>query len=120
MTDLRSDEDFARGVALFNAGRFFEAHEVWEITWKRSSGDVKTLLQGLIQSAAAILHVERGNLHGAASLRTKALAKLAAQTQRYVRLELTSFRRDLDAFVEAALSGQPRGDPPHLTRSGDA
>lgn len=120
MTDLRTDKDFERGLALFNAGRFFEAHEAWEISWKRGAGDVKTLLHGLIQAAAAILHVERGNLRGAALLRTKALAKFVTLPKLYAELDLTAFRRDLDTFVAAAIGRQPRGNPPHLTRCREA
>jgi predicted metal-dependent hydrolase len=43
---------FERGRLLFNAGRFFEAHEAWEGAWRAESGTVRLLLQGLIQVAA--------------------------------------------------------------------
>ncbi|MCM3875063.1 MAG: DUF309 domain-containing protein, partial [Thermoanaerobaculia bacterium] len=59
---------FAKGLEEFRAGRFFEAHEEWELLWKDSTGDDKVFLQGLIQLAAACVHVGRGNPVPAARL----------------------------------------------------
>lgn len=64
---------FAKGLEEFRAGRFFEAHEEWELLWKDSTGDDKVFLQGLIQLAAALVHIGRGN--PAAATRLLALAK---------------------------------------------
>ena len=69
-------ESFEEGIDLFNEGKFFECHEAWEEVWKRSSGEEKLFYQGIIQAAVAILHAQRGNLTGAASLYGKASAKL--------------------------------------------
>ena len=70
------DDAFARGLTLFNRGDFFACHEVWEELWLRSTGAEKLFYQGLIQTAAAILHAERGNWRGASSTWRKAHAKL--------------------------------------------
>lgn len=51
---------FARGVAHFNAGEYWEAHEAWEALWLEAYDDHKRWLQGLIQYAAALFHFERG------------------------------------------------------------
>ena len=64
---------FTKGLEEFRAGRFFEAHEEWELLWKDSSGDDKVFLQGLIQLAAALAHIGRGN--PAPATRLLALAK---------------------------------------------
>ena len=41
-----------RGAALFDQGRFWEAHEAWEEAWLEEEGEVRLFLQGLIQVAA--------------------------------------------------------------------
>ena len=66
----------ARGVELFNACHFWEAHEAWEEIWLTSSGDEKQFLQGLIQLAAAYHHVHRGTFPGAIRLFEAALRRL--------------------------------------------
>jgi FMN phosphatase YigB (HAD superfamily) len=67
---------FAKGLHEFRAGRFFEAHEEWELLWKESTGDDRIFLQGLIQLAAARVHLGRGNPAPAARLLALAKAKL--------------------------------------------
>ena len=44
----------ARGVELYQAGEFWEAHEAWEEAWQEESGQPRLFLQGLIQLAAAL------------------------------------------------------------------
>jgi len=53
--------------ALFNAGLFFEVHELLESDWRRATGDLKTLLQGLLQVAVGFHHQAEGNVRGALS-----------------------------------------------------
>lgn len=68
----------AEGVALFNAGRHFEAHEAWEAAWLHASGPRRALLQGLILVAAGWLKRDAGRTVGAQRLFTRALARLEA------------------------------------------
>jgi predicted metal-dependent hydrolase len=96
---------FDEGVALFNQGRFFAAHEAWEVAWRDAEGVERILLQGLIQAAAAILHVERGNLRGARSVYAKACAKLDPLPPDLMGLALDAFRITLGSFFRDALAG---------------
>lgn len=68
---------FERGVALFNQGKFFEAHEAWEESWLAEHEPEKIFLQGLIQVAAAFHHAQRRNTRGMRSLLAAGLAKLS-------------------------------------------
>jgi len=70
------DELFRRGVDEFNAGRFFEAHEVWEELWRGMRGPERLFVQGLIQTAAGLYHLCCDNGRGARSQLDKALDKL--------------------------------------------
>jgi predicted metal-dependent hydrolase len=66
----------ARGLAAFREGRFFEAHEDWEFVWLGASGEERRQLQGLIQMAAACVHLQRGRPGPAGRLLALALVKL--------------------------------------------
>lgn len=88
-------EAFARGAAQFNAGEFWEAHETWEPLWLQAPEPVKTFLQGLIQVAAGLVHVQRVNAKGA-------LSKLGAGLEKLERVRLhPEFHQwmDLDGFI---------------------
>lgn len=67
----------AEGVALFNTGRFHEAHEAWEEAWRYERGERRLLLQGLILVAAGWLKRDAGNTRGAWTLFSRALDRLA-------------------------------------------
>jgi predicted metal-dependent hydrolase len=107
------DDAFERGVALFNRGDFFACHEVWEELWLRSTGAEKIFYQGLIQTAAAILHAERGNSRGASSTWRKAHAKLAMLPARHQGIALGELLDAVakfltDASTSAELPARPR------------
>ena len=44
------------GAALFDAGRYWDAHEAWEEIWQRERRPIRSFYQGLIQVAAALHH----------------------------------------------------------------
>ena len=57
---------FLRGVALFNAGYYWEAHEVWEGLWHAYGrrGVLADVIKALIKLAAAGVKVREGQEHG--------------------------------------------------------
>ncbi len=86
------------GRALFNAGRFFEAHEAWEDAWRQETGRGRRLLQGLIQIAAG-LHKASGGAAGAcARLLEAGLEKIADSEEP----ALQAFSAEVRASLEEA------------------
>ena len=43
----------------FNAGEYYEAHEVLEVLWLRTTGDDRDFFKGLIQVAGAFVHLRK-------------------------------------------------------------
>jgi len=113
---------YEEGIRLFNEGRFFECHEVWEEAWKRSVGAEKLYYQGMIQAAVAILHVRRGNIEGARRLYAKARSKLDDLPAEYSGIALGEFRDDIAKFFAAAFADkkQPLTPAPKVRRLGAA
>src|SRR5262249_34271574 len=62
------DDRYLAGVQLFNAGEYFDAHEVWEDLWHDCPSADRRFYQSLIQAAVALYHWSRGNRPGAARL----------------------------------------------------
>ena len=107
---------FEEGIDLFNQGKFFECHEAWEEVWKRSDGDAKLFYQGIIQAAVAILHAQRGNLTGAASLYGKASEKLDHLPSEHMGIALGELRDALKQFFAVALNSGTIAALPKLRR----
>jgi uncharacterized protein len=102
---------YLRGVELFNAGRFFECHEVLEELWLSACGDERTLLHALIQAAAALHHLQNGNRKGACSVYGRARRKLEASPPRLLSLDTRGFARELAEFFDAATAGYDAAGP---------
>ena len=68
-------ETWDRARRLWEAGRYWEVHEVLEPFWLRAEGAEKELLQGVIQLAAA-LHKARSDRQAAERIVERALGHL--------------------------------------------
>ena len=56
ITSERRAQLLRRGVALFDGGRYFAAHEAWEEVWRSTRPEPRDLLRGLIQVAVGMYH----------------------------------------------------------------
>lgn len=72
------DESFARGLAAYEAGDHYEAHEDWEAIWLVDEDDDRRLfVQALIQITSAIHKVRKSvAARGAPGLLDRAIDKL--------------------------------------------
>jgi len=105
----------ARGVALYNQGRYWEAHEALEVVWRQAVPPERALWQGLIQAAAAMLHRERGNRHGLLTQGAAAIQQLRGAVPAAFPVETARFVQELQRCVE---EGGPV--PPMLLQSSPA
>ena len=116
MTPTERQAILTRACRLFNSGDYWAAHEALETVWRSiiSDGDAGAarVWQGLIQAAAALLHQQRGNSHGVATVGRGALEKLAGRQRPDVEVETVRFR----AQLERALAGD--AEPPRLELRG--
>ncbi|MBI4570740.1 MAG: DUF309 domain-containing protein [Chloroflexi bacterium] len=100
-----------QGVAQFNDGYFFEAHETWEDLWYPSPWPARVFLQGVIQAAAAFVHLMRHEYLGTVRLLDHALAKLDGFASPYLGLDAARFVSELRlAREELAALGPERFD----------
>jgi predicted metal-dependent hydrolase len=98
---------FTRGAGLFDAGRFFDAHEVWEDAWREATDpDARLFFQGMIQIAAAFhkLLVMRSPA-SAVRLAERGLAKLDRLEGTHHGLDLARFRDEVRVAAAAIALG---------------
>ena len=82
---IEEEAALEEGCILFDEGKFWHAHESWEDLWndlKRRSAASKEILliQGLIQTAALLLHHQRKNRGGVEKQWAKLKPKLEGWT----------------------------------------
>ena len=118
--DPSASDPVERARAAWDAGLFFEVHELLEPVWlKQEEGPQRELLQGLIMAGAALHHLTLGNTAGARGLLGDAARHLAGATMK--GLDLAAFAAGLTELREAIAAGDVRvigdvRDPPRLER----
>jgi predicted metal-dependent hydrolase len=96
MSDGAADPRYQKGIALFNAQDFFEAHEVWEELWHETRGEPRDFVQGLIQVTSAFHHFTNGNMRGAHILIKSGLELLAPYGDAYWGMDLAALRASVE------------------------
>lgn len=96
----------ARGIELFNSGRYWEAHEVWEAEWTPDrKGPDSGFYKGLIQVAAGCLHYNRRSRRGAVNKWTSGTAYLRPYLPVHRGVRLQDLVSSVDGYLEA-MSGK--------------
>jgi hypothetical protein len=105
-------DGYHRGIRLFNAREFYDAHEIWEDVWRESNGIEKRFLQGLIQAAVALHHHSTGNVVGACSLMERAHRNLAGCPEEFSGIRVGALLESLAQWRAAlALGGTTPAHP---------
>ena len=93
---------YIEGVRLFNEQQFWHAHEAWEDAWKAERDPALRLFyKGIIQTAAALVHWQRGNPRGIHLNWTKARAKLTRLPAPVLGIDLPDLIAYMDRFEAA-------------------
>lgn len=87
--------DLHAAAALFDAGLYFETHEVLEPHWRQSRGERREALQGLIQIAVGYEHWVQGNLRGARALLAEGSARVRGRCLQGIQLDVFAGRVSL-------------------------
>ena len=103
-------ETLEAAAALFDAGLYFEVHEILEPHWMAAGGEAREALQGLIQVAVAWQHLANGNLAGARSLFLEGSRRLHGA--RLLDLDLQSLARAAAEAADRVAAGLPITPPP--------
>lgn len=96
-----------RAVALFNAGCYFEVHELLEPAWMEATDQGKVALQGLIQVAVGFHHLRSKNRDGARLLLAEGIDKLRVSKGEGLGLDLSQWLRELTRCLAQIESGEP-------------
>ena len=88
-----------QGLALFNQGRYFEAHEELEAAWKEEKGSIRRLYQGILEAGVTYLHITRGNYAGAVKVYGRSMKWLKDWPEICRGVDIGQLRKDLDAVM---------------------
>ncbi len=93
------DEALREGIGLFNQERFWEAHEVLEEIWHPAKGGERDVIQGLILTAAALVHYQKNENAVCISILGRARGKLGT-LDNFKGLDIGRLRTSIDQILE--------------------
>lgn len=96
---LAKNEALREAISLFNAERFWEAHEVLESLWRIAEGEEKKLLQGLILVCAAFVHAQKDEPAVALGVARRALPQLRWVSQDYYAVDVNALNSKIDRMI---------------------
>lgn len=103
---LSIEENHALGIAHFNAGEYFAAHEAWETCWKQQRGAADAeFFKGLAQLGAGYVHLLRGNAHGARTLLARASGRIGRYPVGHLGIDTSAVEARCTSDGKALLDG---------------
>ncbi len=107
-------EALDHATQLFDAQRFFEAHEFLEWIWKSDEvpeGD-REFWKGVTQVAVGYTHTQRGNLDGALTLLDRACRYMAPYPPRYRGVDAVALASGARRVIAEITASGPSPDIP--------
>jgi predicted metal-dependent hydrolase len=124
LASLSPEELLQLGIDLYNAGHYWHAHEAWEEVWLEAPREMRLFYQGLIQVAAAFVHVTRSEYPGGVKLLQAGIEKLDRYPGDYLGVDVVSLLNGArKAYVTLLELGEKhvadfnRGSIPRISRA---
>src|SRR3954466_3599933 len=87
---------YQHGLALARAGRFFDAHEAFELAWRACGDEERDFFQGLVHVVVSAYQRGRGRPVAAERQRLKALVRLSAFAPTHRGLDVAALLASLE------------------------
>ena len=107
--DGRTPAGVREGIRLFNAGRFYEAHEALEHEWHAERRPIRRLYQGILQIGVGFHHARGGNHRGAILLLTDGIEKVSGFVPACQGIDTARLVRESQACLDRIVAGGPDG-----------
>jgi predicted metal-dependent hydrolase len=87
------------GIALYNQGEYFLAHEDLEDAWNAEGEPERRLYQGILQAAVLCMHARNGNYRGVFSMYARLQVWLGPWPDHCRGLDIGLLKADIEALA---------------------
>ena len=101
------DTALSEFAALFDAGRYHDAHEVLDRAWMETEGSDADFLKGLIQASICLYHFERDNFEGARKLYSGHRRLLATYLPSHRGVDVENFLGQMQVCLRPIVRARP-------------
>jgi predicted metal-dependent hydrolase len=115
------DARLREGIGLFNAGRFFESHEILEQFYQGAEEVNKPFIEGLIELAVAFrLYTDFGEIKGPVRMIYQALIRFENYQTTYLGIRIKDLSDVMETWAKAAdADGKPLAATPKIPLAGE-
>jgi hypothetical protein len=113
MRDFIRSAEFGEGLKNFNTGYFWEAHEIWEESWRDQDAEAKEFAQSFVQLASGYSFLKQGKVGSAKYLFEKAVERLRQFEYLECGVEITPLIQQVERLM-----GELDGLPPNGSING--
>ena len=100
------DARLREGIGLFNEGRFFESHEIFEQFYQETEDANKPFIEGLIELAVAFrLHADFGEINGPVRMIYQALIRFENYESSHLEIRVRDLSETMEAWAKKAEVG---------------
>jgi len=115
------DARLREGIRLFNAGRFFDSHEILEDFYQEAEAANKSFLEGLIELAAAFrLYTDFDEVKGPVRMIYQAVIRFENYQSAYLGIKVKDLSESMEAWAKEAeaAAGKPISSVPKIRLQG--
>jgi predicted metal-dependent hydrolase len=109
------DASFKAGLEAIRSGRYFEAHEEFELAWRAAPAAERDFFQGLVHVAVAWYQADRGRPVATASQLEKAARRLGPFAPEHRGVDVAEVLAQVEAARRRVAEGSLDLDPPRLS-----
>jgi len=106
MRDFIRSAEFGEGLKNFNTGYYWEAHEIWEESWREQDSEAKEFAQSFVQVSCGYSFLKQGKLGSAKYVFEKAVERLRQFEYLECGVEITPLIQQLERLL-GELDGLP-------------
>lgn len=88
-------ETARRAIELFNAGEYYQQHDLLEALWMETEGPIRDLYRAILQVGIAYYQITRGNERGALKMVLRSLQWLAVLPDKCQGVDIGQLREDV-------------------------
>ena len=103
--EIEKEEAVKMGREYFNYERFWECHETLEGVWKKTYGDEKDLVQGIILVAAALVHYQKNEDVICLSILKRAMEKFGNSSGKYHDIDVDILQNKVSQIINSGSIG---------------
>jgi predicted metal-dependent hydrolase len=96
--DCELPEVARAAIAKFNAGEYYEQHDLLEALWMETESPVRQLYQAILQVGIAYYQIEQGNRRGAIKMLSRALRWIDYLPGRCQGVDVAQLRANAEAL----------------------